>query len=454
MWDPQGRLKLWVRSFLETVFGAVGQQDLDIATTHLESTDPLPLAVDEITPAWLSKVLRTQVDSLKVQDVLHGSGSKVLIEVSYCSSTSSSSSSSPPTSLAPSTRTLRRHPPTRLCIKGGFNPDLLALLPTLFAVYRLEAQFYHHIAPQIPGLRLIPSYWCGVDHPSGKGQGLVILQDVRAAGYTFGSPLETWPVDRVRGALVQLARLHAATWGAKQADFPWVPRAFGMRDVIQGMMSEENWTRRFADAAVRPPIPAVFWRDRARMVRCLRTLWDTTDQRMVCMVHGDTQVGNTFLDAQGQPGFLDWQCPHVNSAVHDVTYFMSGALTIEDRRLHERALYAFYLEELWRAGGPKFDVEDVWDVSLDLSLLFRGCLIPVVLSLPPYSRSCWPNLFYFFVLLFQEYRKYQMQGFAWALAGPMMQPKEVVDAISERHCAAILDHDTLGLLESLAEPKS
>lgn len=31
----------------------------------------------------------------------------------------------------------------------------------------------------------------------------------------------------------------------------------------------------------------------------------------------------------------------------------------------------------------------------------------------------------------------------------MMQPKEIVDAISQRHCAAILDHQSLELLESL-----
>lgn len=369
MWvqDAQGRLSQWVRKFLG---GFLGQPDLlddghittnkATTTTHLESNGPLPLAVDQITLAWLSKVLQTQVESLKVQDILHGSGSKVLVEASYSSSSTITSNHSSKDGRVIAAAT----PPTRLCIKGGFNPELLAMLPTLFAVYRLEAQFYHHIAPQIPGLRLIPSYWCGVDHPSGKGQGIVILQDVRAAGYTFGDPLQTWPVDRVRGALSQLAHLHAATWGAKQADFPWVPREFGMRDVIQGMMSEENWGARFADPAVRPPIPDVFWTDRERMVRCMRTLWDTTDQRMVCMVHGDTQVGNTFIDPQGRPGFLDWQCPHVNSAVHDVTYFMSGALTIEDRRQHERELYGFYLEELCRAGGPKFEIEDVWDVSL------------------------------------------------------------------------------------------
>lgn len=47
-----------------------------------------------------------------------------------------------------------------------------------------------------------------------------------------------------------------------------------------------------------------------------------------------------------------------------------------------------------------------------------------------------------------------MHGFSWALAGPLMQPKEVVDAISERHCAAILDHQSLELLEYLANGKS
>lgn len=46
-----------------------------------------------------------------------------------------------------------------------------------------------------------------------------------------------------------------------------------------------------------------------------------------------------------------------------------------------------------------------------------------------------------------------MQGFAWALAGPMMQPKEVVDAISPRHCAAILDHQSMELLEELHESR-
>lgn len=114
---------------------------------------------------------------------------------------------------------------------------------------------------------------------------------------------------------------------------------------------------------------------------------------------------------------------------------MTGALTVDDRREHERALYGFYLSELHRAGGPKFDVENVWVISIILSFVERLQLPREVILL----------------ILYQECRKYQMQGFAWALAGPMMQPKEVVDAISQRHCAAILDHQSIELLESLVK---
>lgn len=339
----QRPLARWIADVWAALFG---QQADD--PRPFECDYQLPLVVEDITREWLSKALNVKVESLALQEVIHGSGSKVLVEVTYAKSA-------------------KHGLPSKLCIKGGFNPQILEILPSLFAVYRLEADFYHHIAPQIPSLRLIPSYWCGVDLPSAKGQGIIVLQDVKAAGWTFGDPRQTWPVERVRAALSQLARLHAATWGARQADLPWVPRDFGLRGVIADMMSPENWALRFDDPAVRPPIPEAFWRDRARVVRCLEALWaagGSEGTRMTCMVHGDTQVGNTFVDAEGQPGFLDWQAIHVNSAAHDVTYFMTGALEIEDRRRHERALYASYLDELSKAGGPKFDVEDVWDVSL------------------------------------------------------------------------------------------
>lgn len=141
-----------------------------------------------------------------------------------------------------------------------------------------------------------------------------------------------------------------------------------------------------------------------------KALWNATDDRFRCIVHGDPHIGNTFLTTEGkaEPGFLDWQGLHIGSAFHDVAYFLAGTLKVEDRRENERELVGQYLEALHREGGPKFSTEEVW----------------------------------------KEYRMQQFHGIAWALAPPMMQSVENVCAMTLRHCAAIEDHKTMELLKS------
>jgi hypothetical protein len=48
--------------------------------------------------------------------------------------------------------------------------------------------------------------------------------------------------------------------------------------------------------------------------------------------------------------------------------------------------------------------------------------------------------------MWQDYRRQHLHGFLWSLTGPRMQPRERVFAMSERHVAAIEDHETLALL--------
>lgn len=138
-----------------------------------------------------------------------------------------------------------------------------------------------------------------------------------------------------------------------------------------------------------------------------KALWQATDHRFRCIVHGDPHVGNTFITSEGEPGFLDWQGLHIGSAFHDVAYFIVGALKIEDRLKYERDLVGQYLEALHTEGGPRFVVEEVW----------------------------------------QEYRMQQFHGIAWALATPAMQPVENIRVMTLRHCSAIVDHETMELLK-------
>lgn len=348
----------------------------------LPSNDPLPITTKELTPAWFSKILDKRVKEVVITDTIHGTASKILVKLTYEDPNS----------------------PKAVCIKGGFNPAILALQPSVSQMYLLEAEFYHYIGPTVQ-MRLPDVQYCAVDEV--RGQGIVVLADLKAAGYTFGNPLEAWPVDRIRAGVEQLATLHAKTWGAEPRDFPWLNREFSIRDIMRSLLTAKSWGARFQGDA-RPPVPNQL-EDRDRMAMAFETLWSNIDDRMNCIVHGDPHIGNTFITPTGEPGFLDWQCIHRGSAVHDVAYFIAGSLSIDDRRENDGQLFQHYLDTLHQKGGPKYDKEELWD----------------------------------------EYRKHTLHGFVWSLVPPEMQPRELGDAMARRYCAAIMDLKTLELLEGL-----
>jgi thiamine kinase-like enzyme len=347
----------------------------------IRSNEPLPLTVDELITSWFNKILEKPVKNVKVVDTIHGTASKILIELTFENPVVDS--------------------PIRICVKGGFNPDIRESLPFLYAIYRLEAEFYYYLAPKLD-IPLPLALYAGTD--TVNGQGIVVMADLKAQGYTFGNPIETWPVERTRKSVEQLAALHASTWGDVGDDIPSLSETVSIRDAILDLLAPEEWAKRFALDA-RPPVPK-FMEDRERMTATFKALW-ASDSSMKCIVHGDAHIGNTFISPAGEPGFLDWQVIHAASALHDVAYFIAGSLSIQDRRNHERDLLQTYLSALNHAGGPDRQIEDVWE----------------------------------------EYRRQTFHGFAWALAGPLMQSREIVDAMVERHCAAIVDHKSIELLE-------
>jgi hypothetical protein len=345
----------------------------------------LPLTLDELTPDWLTTALAgrspgTVVDGVEVTHVIWGTATKALLRLSYAERPADG-------------------PPEQLCVKGCFDPALLDL--GMADAYQAEVAFYDTVAP---GVRFpVARCWYAGGNPEQK-QGIVILDDLAAAGCAFGDPTEAFTADQVAVGLEVLAGLHAATDGADRTRFPWVAAQSPVRNVADVFFTPEYWDAHFGGPDG-PPAPESLL-DRDGVAAAFRTLWALEDAAPPALSHGDPHIGNTYLDGAARPAFLDWQGVCIAPPMDDVAYFIAGALPVADRRARERELLAHYLDARAAAGGPAQTVDQAW----------------------------------------LDYRQHHLHGFLWSLTGPKMQPRERVFAMSERHVAAIEDHDTLAVL--------
>lgn len=291
-------------------------------------------------------------------------------------------------------------PPEHLCVKGGFNEELR---PMTARAYQSEANFYAHVARdlEIP----LPRCWYAAANAA-QGQGIVILDDLRVSGARFTDPLQTWSPDIVAAALETQARWHGRTWGATRERYPWYPIGTWVRDVAVALLDEGAW-RHFLDDPEAPRIPPAL-QDCGRVRRALFEMWrlDDLDDRR-CLVHSDAHMGNTYVQPDGRVGFIDWQALAIAPSMDDVSNIIGGSLSVADRRAHERTLLQHYLDALAASGGPRLSFDEAW----------------------------------------LKYRRYHMHGILWPPTPAAMQAPEKTRAMSERHMAAIEDHDVLRLLE-------
>jgi hypothetical protein len=120
-----------------------------------------------------------------------------------------------------------------------------------------------------------------------------------------------------------------------------------------------------------------------------------------------------YIDANGAPGLLDWQCVRRGHWAHDVNYGLVSVLDIEDRRNWERDLLQRYLDTLQR----------------QLDALGRDARAPTF-------DEAWLS-----------YRQQNIYGlFFWITNTEEQQPRENNLALALRYAMATLDHDTLQLL--------
>lgn len=344
---------------------------------------PLPLVPGELTAPWLTQALTAgfpgvEVTTLRETRVIWGTATKVRLEPVYADNG------------VPG--------PSSLYVKAALaGPEQRQLL---WQALRGEATFYGRWRPRLS--IEAPQAWFA-ETEADSGQALVLMEDLDLRGVRYGDPTVPLDLAQVRDCLALLAQCHGRWW--RQTELRHADAYPGMLAGIADLFfSKEHWDRLMSLPRGRHVPPAL--RDREGLRRAWERMQALAQPQCECLVHGDAHPGNLYFTREGRAGFLDWQNTMHGPWMHDVAYLIATALTVADRRDHERELLREYLDALGRAGGT-----------------------------PPGFDEAW-----------LRYRRHLAHPFCWVLTPESMQPEENCSAIAERICAAMTDLDCLQAL--------
>jgi hypothetical protein len=225
-------------------------------------------------------------------------------------------------------------------------------------MYETEVRFYREIRPLVPFES--PTFYGALFDPD-SGQFGIVLEDLTERDVVFPNVTMPMSMGPIRSLLRNLAALHAKYWESPKLDreFAWMatPKGGGMEEIfkailpfIMGHIDKEPWR-----AEILEPIGRSVPDLHEDMLKIAAT---TLENAPRTLLHGDTHLGNTYLTGGDETGLLDFQLSLRGCYSRDLTYILSTALSIEERRKHERTLIAFYLEELARGGVERVPTMD------------------------------------------------------------------------------------------------
>jgi Phosphotransferase enzyme family len=301
------------------------------------TTVQVPDSLEELlTPAWLTRALSTRFPAVHVTAVTRG---PVVERLSTNARFRIECTPDVPEGLSPT-----------LCVKGYFSEQGWSSRQA----GEPEASFYRDLADDT-GVRTLPSVWADV-HPETR-HGVVITEDVIEAGGVFRDALSPCSVEQTAALLGELARLHGYAWeDAETTAAPWLVPRVGQTLQVRGIKEiRQNFE---GPLGVRVPDDV---HEPQQLVDALRALAARTRGAGWTVIHGDTHVGNTFLDGEARPGLVDWQLVQHGHWSLDVAYHVASALEPAERARAERDLLRHYLDRLGSEGvsPPSFDT--AWD---------------------------------------------------------------------------------------------
>jgi len=294
----------------------------------------VPISAAEIDPEWLSRALEPRHPGVRVAEI----------------------------DLVDQTEMTNSHARLRIRYdESAGAPDAMfcKLLPAdpkrrgLIAQTRMgpqEVRFYREIAPQVE-LRVPDAYVALHDE---KDEAFVLLiEDLIHSGCSVSDGTRGLSPDAAARALEDLADLHTrfADSVSRKAHAAWVPEPMGS-DYGSNLLRYGLDQHRDRLSPCFAELAELYIEHRP----ALQTLWH---QGPHTVIHGDPHIGNLFDDA-GRTGFLDWGIINISTPLRDVSYLIAMAMSIEDRRAHERPLLRHYLDVQRAKGGADIDFDSAW----------------------------------------------------------------------------------------------
>ena len=358
-----------------------------------ESARPLPTRIEGIDAAWMTRALRTRAPGVtcrrvEIVDINAGTCTKIRLRLDMDEAGQAAGI------------------PELVMLKGGFEAHSRRMYP----IHEAEAVGYRDIFPVLP----LPTPRCFfADCEEETLQGIVIMEDLVRRGVEFCSALRPQSFDQVARRLRALGRYHASSWNgailAADGRFGDLRETeVSLRGYMEQYLGRPDEWQRFVDLP-RGAATSVRFHDRERMIAAFDTLVAYARTLPLCLIHGDTHMGNLYIDPDGTPGFFD-SLPGRAPGMKEISYHLTCALDAADRRDWAQALVQIYLDTLREHGADAPSFEQAWEQYV--AFLLDGYIIFLV------NES-----FY--------------------------QPEAVNTAYTARFSSAMTDYDTLGLLDAI-----
>lgn len=319
-----------------------------VARPYPGRTKPLPWAREDVTAQWLTETLGHKypgvvAETLEQVEFIDSHTAKVRMVVSW--------------NAAGRAADL----PERLCLKTNFLRDYNDV-----DICAVEARFYHFMSDKVkaPTARCIYADW----EDDGSAHGLILLEDLTERGGRFGQSADHAGVDSVATAIAGLAQLHGSLWDSPLISperSPWLQTS--MRTPVDSDQVRIMWRfieMNLDDPEFRAIAPKHFLDEPRRVEWAFDRLGDFERalDAPYCLLLGDSHQGNTYILPNGERLWLDWQLVRRGRPWRDLTYFMVGTLTIEERRKHERDLLGLYRDKLIETGVTGvIGLDDIWE---------------------------------------------------------------------------------------------